>query len=168
MKLLGKNGSCLRLHVVSFAPHIFPIIDGKWGYPVTDTLPTSPPRARQETQPTQLLSVCWSGRWVFEATSKSYPCTQCPARQQACSLVGGNCGKMRRGQLAYLECKQTMKLVRDWLRCLLLMMEGVYNMEIKITQLSCLLGRQWLIRCLTARRLLITEQPSPSDCKPQP
>lgn len=91
-----------------------------------------------------------------------------PSALPAAGMFPGGRGKMRRGQLASLECKQTMKLVRDWLRSLLLMMEGVYDMEIKITQLSCLLGRQWLIRCLTAHGLLIIEQSSPSDCKPQP
>lgn len=98
---------------------------------------------------------------------KAIPCTQYPALQQACSLVGGNRGKIRRGPLAQLECKRTMELVRDWPWSLLLI-EGVYNIKIKITQQSCLLGRRWLIRCLTAHWLLIMEQSSPSDCRLQP
>jgi hypothetical protein len=80
-------------------------------------------------------------------------------------LVGGNHGKMRRGQLAQLECKQTARLVKDRLRSLLLK-EGVSNMEIKITQPSCLLGRWWVIRCLTALRLPIMEPSIPWIANP--
>lgn len=121
--MLENDGSCLMANPVSFTPHHVSAYEqmAHGGYAITDDPHL---RARQEIQPTQLLSVCWSWRWVFKDTCESHSLHPYPARQQACSLVGGSRGKMRRGQLAQLEGKQTVELVKGWPESLLLM-EGV-------------------------------------------